>query len=144
MKKIIVFTVVAIAASGLIYSSTCKRSNSDNEKVVVAKDDEHSQSKFPLMVEESCMGVANITHAVIKNNSTVSSYKDAVVRVSYVKENSYVKETSYNDIKQELVYKEQTINEVFPPHSEVNVEFTINSYKDLIPNGWELINATVN
>ena len=137
MKKIIIFTVVAIAASGLIYSSTFKSSNSDNEKVVAAEDAEHSQSKFPLTVEESCMGVANKTHGVIKNNSTVSSYKDAVVRVSYVK-------VTYSDINAGLVYKEQTINEVFPPHSEVNVEFTINSYKDLIPNGWELINATAN
>ena len=136
MKKVIIFTVVAIAASGLIYSSTYKSSNSDNEKIMTAET-KHSQSKFPLTVEESCMGVANKTHGVIKNNSAVSSYKDAVVRVSYVKE-------TYSDIKAGLVYKEQTINEVFPPHSEVNVEFEIKAYKDLIPTGWELINATAN
>lgn len=137
MKKVIIFTVVAIAASGLIYSSTCKSSNSDNEKVMAAEDAEHSQSKFPLTVEESCMGLENKTHGIIKNNSTVASYKDAVVRVSYVKE-------TYSDIKAGLVYKEQTINEVFPPHSEVNVEFEIKAYEDLIPTGWELINATAN
>ena len=138
MKKnvIIIFTVVALAAGGVISTFTHKSSNNYSENVMTAET-EHSQSKIPLTVEESCMGVANKTHGVIKNNSTVSSYKDAVVRVSYVK-------VTYSDIKAGLVYKEQTINEVFPPHSEVNVEFEIKAYKDLIPNGWELINATAN
>ncbi|MGZ4055468.1 MAG: hypothetical protein ACXVPU_05580 [Bacteroidia bacterium] len=140
-KVIIIFTIVALAVSGAIYGFTYNSSNSDSENLMTAEVAEHSQSKIPLTVEESCMGGSNKTHGVIKNNSAVASYKDAVVRVTYVKD------TYYSYIKPELaykVYKEQTINEVFPPHSEVNVEFKIKDYKDLRPTGWELINATAN
>jgi hypothetical protein len=137
-KKVIIFPVFAFAVSLAIYGFTCKSSSSDNEKVMTDEEAEHSQSKIYLTVVESCMQGLNKTHCVIKNNSTVSSYKDAIVRVSYVTE-------TYNKyLKPGLFYKEQTINEVFPPHSEVNVEFTLKDYKNFTPTGWELINATAN
>ena len=142
-KQIIMFAMVTIAVSGLIYGATSKSTNRDNEKIMTYEKTKQSPSKFPLTVEESCMGLDNKTHGVIKNNSTDASYNYAVVRVTYFKQNSY-KATSFNDIKSDLVYKEQILNEVFPPHSEVSVEFEIKAYEDLIPKGWEIINATVN
>lgn len=137
-KKVIIFPVFVFAVSLVIYGFTYKSFSSDNENVMTDEEAEHSQSQILLTVVESCMEGSNKAHGIIKNNSTVSSYKNAIVKVSYVPE-------TYNKyLKPGLFYREQTINEVFPPHSEVNVEFTLNDYKNCIPTGWELINATAN
>ena len=72
-------------------------------------------------------------HGVIKNSATVASYKDAIVRVTY-----------YSKTKTELIRKEYTIYENFPPHSEVKFELKIENYKDVNTIGWEVIQATPN
>lgn len=101
---------------------------------------ERSQPGNFLMADEICAGFSGDTikvHGVIKNKATVTSYKDAVVKLTY-----------YSYTKTELGHKEYKINEVFPPHSEVKVVFKIEdkieNYKGVNTIGWDLIQATAN
>jgi hypothetical protein len=138
-KVIIIFTVVALIG-GTIYGFTYKSTNSCNGKVNSGEEIERSQPRNFLTADEICAGFEGDTikvHGVIKNKATVASYKDAVVRLTY-----------YSYTKTELGHKEYTINKVFPPHSEVKVEFKIEdkieNYKEVNTIGWDLIQATSN
>lgn len=101
---------------------------------------ERSEPRHFLTTDEICAGFSGDTikvHGLIKNIATVTSYKNAVVKLTY-----------YSSTKKVLGHKEYKINEVFPPHSNVRVELKIEekieNYKDVKTIGWDLIQATAN
>ena len=165
MKKnvIIIFTVVAIAVSGIIYCFTYKSSNSDNEKVMtdeetersqpvktssvlVFREDtnnnletERSQPVKDLTVREVC--VTNMEdekswsiHGLIVNSSTDSTFKEVVVEITY-----------YSEDETSLGSKTYTIPEIFSPQSKKDVALNIEPNKgDVRRIGMNVINATAN
>lgn len=107
------------------------------EKVMTVEEIERSQPTKFLKADgyynENFWGNKINVNGKIKNNATVASYKDAVVRVTY-----------YSKTKTELGSKEYTIYDNFPPHSEVKFELKIENYKNVNTIGWDVIQATAN
>ena len=107
------------------------------EKVMSIEEVEKSEAQNFLAASgnynENFWGTKLNVHGLIKNNATVATYKDAVVKVTY-----------YSKTKTVLGSKEYTIYEVFAPHSEKPFELKIENYKDVKSIGWEVITATAN
>ena len=131
------FFISALALLASCNSSSGSCSDSYPKKVMASEEIKRSQPKFFLKADEICMGGflgdTIKVHGIIKNQSTVASYKDAVVKITY-----------YSYTKTELGNKEYTINEVFPPQSEVKVELNVEYLKDVNTIGWDVIQATAN
>lgn len=114
-------------------------SDQDNEsyfqKVMSIEEVEQSQPQNFLAASgnynENFWGTKLKVHGLIKNNATLATYKDAVVKVTY-----------YSKTKTAVGSKEYTIYEVFDPHSEKPFELKIENYKDVESIGWEVITAT--
>ena len=70
-------------------------------------------------------------NCVIKNNATLATFKDAVLKISY-----------YSKTKTEIANKEMTLYEMFPPNSSKTIELKIDNYDDVNSIGWEIVNAT--
>lgn len=117
--------------------STNTDSQTYQEKVMTVEEIERSQPTNFLTADgnynRNFWGNKIKVHGKIKNNATVASYKDAVVRVTY-----------YSKTKTELGSKEFTIYDIFPPHSEVMFELKIENYKDVNTIGWDVIEAKAN
>lgn len=107
------------------------------EKVMTVEETERSQPTAFLSADgnynENFWGTKLKVHGTIKNDATVATYKDAVVRVTY-----------YSKTKSELGSNEYTIYETFPPHSTKKFELKIKNYKDVSTVGWEVVNAIPN
>lgn len=69
-------------------------------------------------------------NCVVKNDATLVTYKDAVLRVTY-----------YSKTKTELANKDITLYEIFPPNSSKSIELKVDNYADVNSIGWEIINA---
>lgn len=114
-----------------------KDSSTYQEKVMTVEEIERAQPAKFLSAggtyNENFWGDMLKVHGKIKNNATVASFKDAVVKITY-----------YSKTKTELGSKEYIIYENFPPHSEVAFELKIDNYKDVNSIGWTVINATAN
>jgi hypothetical protein len=117
--------------------STNTDSQTYQEKVMTVEEIERSQPTNFLTADgnynRNFWGNKIKVHGKIKNNATVASYKDAVIRVTY-----------YSKTKTELGSKEFTIYDIFPPHSEVMFELKIENYKDVNTIGWDVVEATAN
>lgn len=72
-------------------------------------------------------------NVVITNEATVATYKDAIIRITY-----------YSKTKTEIVSKDYTIYEIFPPTSSKTVELKIDNYQNVNSLGWDVISATAN
>jgi hypothetical protein len=79
---------------------------------------------------ESFWGNKLKINCTITNKATLSSYKDAVVRVTY-----------FSKTETNLGTKDYTLYEVFTPNSTKTVEMKIENYKDVNSVGWEVVKA---
>jgi hypothetical protein len=137
-KYLLILAIIVIVAIFITYQYSNTGSSYSGEtyeeKVMTVEETERSQPTAFLSADgnynESFWGTKLKVHGTIKNNATVATYKDAVVRVTY-----------YSKTKTELGNKEYTIYETFPPHSTKNFELKIENYKDVNSIGWEVINA---
>ncbi|KIX22440.1 hypothetical protein SY27_00890 [Flavobacterium sp. 316] len=69
-------------------------------------------------------------NCIVKNNATLASYKDAVLKIRY-----------FSKTKTEIANKEMILYEVFPPNSTKTIELKLKNYSDVNSIGWEIINA---
>lgn len=117
--------------------TTATDTKSYKEKVMTVEEIERAQPANFLSAggtyNENFWGDKLKVHGKIKNNATVASYKDAVVKVTY-----------YSKTMTALGSKEYTIYENFPPHSEVNFELKIDNFKELNSIGMDVISAIPN
>jgi hypothetical protein len=176
MKKnvIIIFTVVAIAVSGIIYCFTYKRSNSDNEKVMTDEKTERSQpvktSSLLVFREDTNNNLETERSQPVKVGGLKRSQpvKDLTVRevcvTNMVDEKSWsihglivnsstdstfkevvVEITYYSEDETSLGSKTYTIPEIFSPQSKKDVALNIEPNKgDVRRIGMNVINATAN
>ena len=111
------------------------RSDSYEEKVMTVEEIERSRPTDFLTADgeyrENIWGNKLKVQGVIRNNATVASYKDAVVRVTY-----------FSKTKTELSSEKYTIYEAFPPNSEVKFELTLENFNEVHSIGWTVVNAT--
>lgn len=118
-------------------SSADGNSQTYQEKVMTVEEIERSQpSNFLAASGSYSKNFWNDkfkVHGIVKNNATVVSYKDAVVKITY-----------YSKTRTELASKEYIIYDNFPPHSEVKFELKIDNYKNVSTIGWEVVKATAN
>lgn len=132
---ILVITGFAIFAS--VANNNSGSGQSYEARVMTVAEIENSQPENFLMASgnynENFWGDKIKVHGLIRNNATVATYKDAVVRVTY-----------YSKTKTELGSKEYTIYDVFRPHSEIPFELKIATYRDVNSIGWEVITASIN
>ncbi|WP_017257829.1 DUF4339 domain-containing protein [Pedobacter arcticus] len=116
--------------------STYETPQTYQEKVMTVEEIERSQPLNFLTADgnynKNFWGDKIKVHGVIKNNATVATYKDALVKITY-----------YTKTKSELGSKEYRIYETFPPHSEVKFELKIDNFKDVATIGWEVLKANV-
>lgn len=107
------------------------------EKVMTVEEIENSKPTNFLTASgdynENFWGNKINVHGVIKNTATVATYKDAVVKITYLSKTKTV-----------LGSEKYTIYETFPPNSTTQFELKIENYKDVNSIGWEVIKATVN
>jgi hypothetical protein len=80
---------------------------------------------------ETFFGDSFKLNVVVKNNATVASYKDVVIRVNYFAKSKTV-----------LGTKDYKIYEIFQPHSERTVKLKIENFKDVESIGWNVHTAT--
>jgi hypothetical protein len=117
--------------------ATSTDTKSYQEKVMTVEEIERAQPAKFLSASgtfnENFWGDKIKLHGIIKNNATVASYKDAVVKVTY-----------YSKTKTELGSKQYTIYENFPPHSEVKFELKIENYKEVNSIGCDVVSAIPN
>lgn len=133
--------IIGIIIYGYLHNRNGGQAKTDSqtyqEKVMTVEEIERAQPANFLSAggtyNENLWGDKLKVHGKIKNNATVASYKDAVVRVTY-----------YSKTKTALATKEYTIYDNFPPHSEVNFELKIENYIDVNSIGWDVIKATAN
>jgi hypothetical protein len=135
--KCFAFFISALTLLASCNSNSSSGSDSYPQKAMSAEKIERSKATNFLKADEICMGnffgdTINI-HGVIKNNSTNTSYRDAVVKITY-----------YSYTKTELGSKEYAIHEVFPADSEVRVELKVDYHKDVKTIGWDVVQATAN
>ncbi len=127
--------VIALIAVANTNHNSDQGNESYVEKVMTIEEAEQSQPQNFLAASgnynENFWGTKLKVHGLIKNNATVATYKDAVVKVTY-----------YSKTKTALGSKEYIIYEVFDPHSEKPFELKIDNYKDVESIGWEVITAT--
>ncbi len=112
-------------------------SKSYQEKVMTVEEIERAQPAKFLSASgtfnENFWGNKMKVRGIIKNNATVASYKDAVVKVIF-----------YSKTKTEIGSEQYTIYENFPPHSEVNFEVKVDNFKELNSIGVDVISAIPN
>jgi GYF domain 2 len=139
-KYILILLLAIIIIFVVIYHSYNESSYSGqtyNEQVMSVEETENSQPTVFLAAtgdyNENFWGTKLKVHGIIRNNATVVTYKDAVVKVTY-----------FSKTKTELGNMEYTIYEVFPPQSTKNFELKIENYKDVNSIGWEVVNAISN
>jgi hypothetical protein len=72
-------------------------------------------------------------HGIIKNSATVTTYRDATVRVTF-----------YSSKKSVLGKMDQKLGETFPPQSEIKFELKVENYKNVDSIGWSVIQAIPN
>lgn len=129
---LLVIVLIAVANTN---NTSDQGNESYVEKVMSVEEVEQSQPQNFLAASgnynENFWGTKLKVHGLIKNNATVATYKDAVVKVTY-----------YSKTKTALGSKEYIIYEVFDPHSEKPFELKIDNYKDVESIGWEVITAT--
>ncbi|WP_281631552.1 DUF4339 domain-containing protein [Flavobacterium luteolum] len=129
---LLVIVLIAVANTN---NNSDQGNESYIEKVITIEEAEQSQPQNFLAASgnynENFWGTKLKVHGLIKNNATVATYKDAVVKITY-----------YSKTKTALGSKEYTIYEVFDPHSEKAFELKIDNYKDVESIGWEVITAT--
>ncbi len=137
---IIILVIVGLSIYASINESSSdygRGQDSYEEKVMTVEEIENSQPESFLIASgnynENFWGNKIKVHGLIKNNATVATYKDAVVRITY-----------YSKTKTELGNKEYTIYDVFPPHSEKQFELKIETYENVNSVGWEVITASGN
>lgn len=133
MKSSIIILIFGVAS--LFYSCTHQTNTNYQEKLRSVQETEHSQPINFLRAQgtytKTLFGDNLKIHGVIKNNATVTTYKDAVVKITF-----------FSSTKTELGTQEHTVYDFFPPQSEKAFELKIESYKDVNSIGWEVIAAT--
>jgi hypothetical protein len=145
-KLILVFALIGIAIfffynrkveSGSGSGSGNFDSSTYEEKVMSVEEIENAEPTKYLVADgtydENFWGTKLKVHGIIKNQATVATYKDAVVRITY-----------YSKTRTDLGNKEYTIYDFFPPNSEKKFELKIQKFKDVNSIGWKVISATVN
>lgn len=130
-QKIMTILIVAIALSA------CKENKTENyqEKLMTIEQTEKAQPTTFLKAEgtynKSLFGGKLNFDGVIRNNATVVTYKDVVVRLTY-----------FSETKTEIGKIEHTVQDFFPPQSEKPFELKIENDKAIHSIGWEVIAAT--
>lgn len=144
---ILVIILLLIIAGGGFFIANKKSSDIRNdsltntgtykEKVLTITEIERSKPRRFLKAEgnydKNFWGNKLKIHGLIKNLATATTYKDAIVRVTF-----------YNKTKTVLGKMDNKIGEIFPPQSETKFELKVEKVKDVDSIGWNVIEALPN
>ena len=144
---ILIIVLLLIIAGGGFFIANKKSSDIRNdsltntgtyqEKVITITEIERSKPRKFLKAEgnydKNFWGNKLKIHGLIKNIATVTTYKDAIVRVTF-----------YNKTKTVLGKMDNKIGEIFPPQSETKFELKVEKFKDVDSIGWNVIEALPN
>ena len=138
---IIIILLLIIVAGGFfiankkssdISNDSLTRVDTYQEKVLTIKEIESSKPKKFLTAkgnyDKNFWGNKLKVHGIIKNTATVTTYKDAIVRVTF-----------FSNTKATIGKMDHKIAELFPPQSETKFELKIDNYKDVDSIGWSVI-----
>lgn len=144
----VVLQLIGIAGAIFIVTMVVKANMDDNvkvqpetvtqtyeQKVMTVEEIERSEPTRFLAAEgkynENFWGDKIRLRGVIRSTATVASFKDVVLRVTYL-----------TKTKTKLGSNDQNIYEQFPPHSEVKFDIKVDNYKDVNSIECEVVQAT--